>query len=130
MRILMVSRGVVPVGRNSGGAEFVAFRLATYLANRGEEVVFVSDIDSSICEAVPANLSIVQVGTYQGIGRLIKLVPMDFPRWILQHLLGNFYAARRARAILETDEEGFDVIHVHGALATVLIRRAVQLWGD
>jgi Glycosyltransferase Family 4 len=130
MRILMVSRGVVPVGKNSGGAEFVAFRLSAQMAAHGEEVVLVSDVDPSMCEDLPANLSIAQIGTYRGVGRLIKLVPMDFPRWILQHLLGNFYAARRARAILETDEKGFDVVHVHGALATILLRRAVQTLGD
>jgi glycosyltransferase involved in cell wall biosynthesis len=122
----MVSRGVVSVGRNSGGAEHVAFKLAEYLADRGEEVVLISDADSSMIENTPPNLSIREVRTYSGIGRLVKLVPLDFPRWLFQHLLGNIRAVRRARTILETDEEGFDVVHVHGALTTILLSRKIQ----
>jgi glycosyltransferase involved in cell wall biosynthesis len=122
----MVSRGVMSVGKSSGGAEFVAFYLAEHLADRGEEVVLISDVDSSMLERVPARLSIVEIRTYRGLGRIVRLVPMDFPRWVLQHLLGNVRAARRARSVLGKDVAGFDVVHVHGALAAVLIRRTLS----
>ena len=121
----MVSRGVMPVGKSSGGAEFVAFYLAEHLADRGEDVVLISDVDSSMLERVPAGLSIVEIRTRLGLGRIVRLVPVDFPRWVLQHLLGNVRAARRARTVLRTDMAGFDVVHVHGALAAVLIRRSL-----
>lgn len=127
LRILMVSRGVLPVGRNSGGAELVAFHLAGHLADHGEEVVLVSDVDPAVLdERVPSRLSIAEVGTYSGIGRLVTRVPMDFPRWLLQHLLGNVQVARRAQILLATDEQGFDVVHVHGALAAVLLYRKLR----
>jgi glycosyltransferase involved in cell wall biosynthesis len=122
----MVSRGVMSVGKSSGGAEFVAFYLAEHLADRGEKVVLISDVDTSMLERVPARLSIVQIRTRHGLGRIVRLVPMDFPRWVAQHLLGNVRAARRARTVLRTDVEGFDVVHVHGALAAVLIRRTLS----
>lgn len=129
MRILMVSRGVMSVGKSSGGAEFVAFQLAEHLAARGEEVVLVSDVEPSMLGQVHAKLLIAEVGTYRGLGRLVRLVPMEFPRWLLQHLLGNVRVARRAYAVLKTDEEGFDVVHVHGALAAVLLRRRLHSHG-
>jgi glycosyltransferase involved in cell wall biosynthesis len=121
----MVSRGVVPVGKRSGGAELAAFKLAAHLAAHGEHVVLVSDIDPPMPVQASANLSFVTAGAYEGLGRLVRLVPMDFSRWVLQHLLGNARAARRARAVLKADREGFDAVHVHGALATILVRRAV-----
>ena len=51
---------------------------------------------------------------------------MDFPRWLLQHLVGNLRVTRRAQALLETEEQGFDVVHVHGALAAILLNRALS----
>jgi len=68
-------------------------------------------------------LQVTEIGTYRGLGRLIRRVPLDFPRWILQHLVGNIRAARRAAAMLREDEKGFDVVHVHGALAAIMLRR-------
>jgi glycosyltransferase involved in cell wall biosynthesis len=126
LRILIVSRGVLPAGRKSGGAEFVAFELAKHLADRGEEVVLVSNIDFPLRGQVPVTLSISDVGGWRGVARLERLVPVDFPRWVLQHLLGNIRVARRARALLEADGQDFDVVHVHGALATILLRRMVH----
>jgi glycosyltransferase involved in cell wall biosynthesis len=126
----MVSRGVVSVGKSSGGAELVAFYLAEHLADRGEEVVLISDVDASMLDRVPGRLSIVEIRTNRGLGRIVRLVPMDFPRWVLQHLLGNVRAARRARAVLRADAQGFDVVHVHGALAAVLIRRTLSARGS
>ena len=126
----MVSRGVVSVGRSSGGAELVAFELAGHLADHGEEVVLVSDVDTSVLERVPPKLLIAEVGTYRVFGRLVRLVPMDFPRWLLQHLVGNLRVARRAHSVLKTDEHGFDVVHVHGALAAILLHRALRTHRD
>lgn len=75
---------------------------------------------------MPANVSIAEIGTYRGFGRYIRLIPIAFPRWLFQHLLGNVLAARRARIVLKSDKKGFDAVHVHGALATILLRRAVR----
>jgi glycosyltransferase involved in cell wall biosynthesis len=122
----MVSRGVLPVGKGSGGAELVAFKLAGHLTEHGEDVVLVSDVDLSMLERVSPKLSIAEVGTYRGFGQLVRFVPMDFPRWLLQHLAGNLRVARRAQALLETEEQGFDVIHVHGALAAILLNRVLS----
>jgi len=126
LRILIVSRGVLPAGRKSGGAEFVAFELAKHLADRGEEVVLVSDIDFPLRGHLPVTLSITDVGSWRGLARLVRLVPVGFPRWVLQHLLGNIRVAKRAWALLEADGQDFDVVHVHGALATILLRRMVR----
>ncbi len=119
----MVSRGVVPVGRGTGGAELVAFALSESLTTRGDDVVLVSDVEQSMIDNAPAGMSVVGVDSYRGWGRLAKLVPFNFPRWLLQHLVGNVRAAQRAYSILRSDERGFDVVHLHGALATILLHR-------
>jgi glycosyltransferase involved in cell wall biosynthesis len=126
LRILLVSRGVTPTGKGAGGAELAVAQLADNLAQRGEEVVLVSDLQPKWHERMPANVSVVETQTYGGVRRSVKLIPIAFPRWLLQHLLGNVQAARHARKVLESDEKGFDVVHVHGALATILLRRAVR----
>lgn len=123
----MVSRGVLPVGKGSGGAELVAFKLAGHLTDHGEEVVLVSDVDPSMLELAPPNLSIAAVGTYRGFAQLVRYIPMDFPRWLLQHLVGNLRVARRAQSLLEAEEHGFDVVHVHGALAAILLHRVLRV---
>src|ERR1700733_9640218 len=122
----MVARGVAPLGRNSGGAELVAAELAENFAQRGEEVVLVSDIEPLARQRMSAKVSIVETGTYRGLRRYVKLCPMTFPRWLLQHLLGNFFAARRARILLTSDKADFDAVHVHGALAAILLRRVIR----
>jgi len=126
LRILMVSRGVVSIGKGSGGAEFVALELAQHLADKGEEVVLVADVHSGALEHAPERLSIAPVGTSPLLAWLVGRVPMNFSRWVLQHLLGNIRAARRARIILGSTRAGFDVVHVHGALATVLLSRTTR----
>ena len=125
----MVSRGVVPVGKGTGGAELVAFALSENLATRGDDVVLVSDVDDAMLADSPTGMSIVPVNAYRGAGRLVRLIPFDFPRWLVQHLFGNVRAARRARALLMTDAEGFDVVHSHGALATILLHRGLVARG-
>ena len=126
MRILMVSRGVVSIGKGSGGAEHVAYELARHLAERGDEVILVADVDAELLSQSPPTLSVVPVGRYRGIEWLTARVPLDFPRWVLQHLLGNIRAARRANQFLHSDPSGFDAVHSHGALATILLRRTVS----
>ena len=73
-----------------------------------------------------STLSVVPVGRYRSLAWLAACVPLDFPRWILQHLLGNIRAARCARQILRCDPAKFDAVHSHGALATILLRSAVS----
>lgn len=125
----MVSRGVVPVARGTGGAELVAFALSENLAACGDEVVLISDVDQALIDDAPAGLRVVHVDTHRGWGRVVKLVPFVFPRWLLQHLVGNVRAARLASQVLASDDRGFDVVHLHGALATILLRHRVRLAG-
>jgi glycosyltransferase involved in cell wall biosynthesis len=122
LRILMVTRGVVSAGRHAGGAELVATELAENLARSGTDVVFVSDVEPKRRQQMPANVSVVEIGTYRGLRRYVKLIPVTFLRWLAQHLLGNTLAAWRARRLLQSDDEGFDLVHVHGALAAILLR--------
>jgi glycosyltransferase involved in cell wall biosynthesis len=100
--------------------------MADNLALRGADVVLVSDIEPKTRERMPANVSIAETRTYRGFRGCAKHIPIAFPRWLTQHLLGNVHAARRARTLLKSDKDGFDVVHVHGALATLLLRRAVR----
>ena len=125
----MVARGAVPAGRRAGGAELVAAELAESLARSGTDVVLVSDVEPRSRQQMSANVSITEIGTYRGPRRYVKLIPLTFPRWLAQHLLGNVLAARRARSLLKSDDEGFDLVHVHGALAAILLRRATRAHG-
>jgi glycosyltransferase involved in cell wall biosynthesis len=122
VRILMVSRGVVSVGPKSGGAEHACYELAKHLADEGDDVVLVSDVDASILDELPARLTIAEVGATRGIRKLVLRCPVGFVRWLLQHLVGNVCAARRASELLARDDAGpFDVVHGHGALSTILV---------
>ena len=116
----------MPAGRHAGGAELVVAELAENLARSGTDVVLVSDVEPKRRQQMPANVSIAEIGTYRGARRHVKLIPVAFPRWLAQHLLGNILAARRARSLLKSDDEGFDLVHVHGALAAILFRRAMR----
>jgi glycosyltransferase involved in cell wall biosynthesis len=122
----MVARGVLPAGKHAGGAELVATELAENLARSGTDVVLVSDFEPKSRQQMPANVSIAEIGTYRGPRRYVKLIPVAFPRWLAQHLLGNIVAARRARSLLKSDDAGFDLVHVHGALAAILLHRAMR----
>ncbi len=108
----MVSRGVVSIGKGSGGAEHVAYELARHLAERGDDVILVADVDAEVLQQSPPTLSVAPVGRYRSLAWLAAHVPLDFPRWILQHLLGNIRAASRARQLLRSDPRGFDAVHV------------------
>jgi glycosyltransferase involved in cell wall biosynthesis len=120
MHILIVSRGVVPIGRRAGGAEHVCYELAKRLADQGDDVVLVSDVDSGAREDAPERLRIAEVGMAQRSG------PVGFGRWIAQHFVGNVRAARRACEVIGEPGDQFDVVHSHGALVTVLVARRLR----
>lgn len=114
----MVTRGVVPIAPGAGGAELVAYRLAGALVEAGEHVEMVSDAD----EAARAALPQIQFHPLESRAlRLVRRLPGGFGRWLLEHLVGNVTAAREARRLL--GDTNFDLVHVHGALAAILIGR-------
>ena len=118
MKILMASRGVMPIEAGCGGAEIVSYQLAKTMAESGHDVTFVADLDPKVFEPTPG-LSVLPVG-----GRLqawVRRLPACLPRWILQHLVGNVAVARTVRKILRRQGDLYAVIHTHGALSTVLI---------
>ncbi len=117
MRILMVTRGVVPIAPGCGGAELAVYQLARSMALSGHAVTLVADIDPAKFAPVP-ELEIVQVDSK--LQRLARRLPRCFASWLLQHLAGNIAAARRTVALLRSGRT-FDVIHTAGNLATILI---------
>jgi glycosyltransferase involved in cell wall biosynthesis len=67
-----------------------------------------------------------RLNSESGVARAVRRVPLTFLRWILQHLVGNVRAAARARALLSGRTAPFDLVHVHGALAALLLTRTVR----
>jgi glycosyltransferase involved in cell wall biosynthesis len=126
LHVLMVSRGVVSIGRRSGGAELVAFELARHLAQQGHQVTLIADVERPMLDSAPQGLSVRWVETGRHHGRLVLLIPFTFPRWLAQHFVGNVRAARRAVTTLQEHDARFDVVHTHGALATIMIARAMH----
>ncbi len=127
MRVLMVSRGVVSVGARSGGAERVCFELSRSLAGEGDDVVLVSDVDEELQALDCDGLRIEAIGDDSRLLHAIRRCPASFARWLLQHLLGNVRAARLACDVLDdSDVAPIDVVHSHGALATVLVARRLR----
>src|SRR5207245_7681154 len=83
VKVLMASRGVVPIEAGCGGAEIVAYQLAKNMAESGHDVTFVADLDPAVFEPTP-RLSVLPVG-----GRFqawVRRLPAGLPRWMLQHL--------------------------------------------
>jgi glycosyltransferase involved in cell wall biosynthesis len=119
MRVLMVTRGVVPISPRAGGAELVAYQLAKAMGRSAHEVVLVSDVTHPEFFAAP-RVSFRPVGSRAL--PLVQKLPAGFFRWIVEHLLGNLCAARAAKRILSVDPD-FDLVHVHGPLAALLICR-------
>ncbi len=117
MHILMLGRGVTPIGPESGGAERACYQLARHLADEGDDVVLVADIDERLKGDLPARLTVTGTGRADPGRQLPGL--RGFVRWIGRHLLGNVRTARRAWTVLGDGE--FDVIHSHGALTTLLV---------
>ena len=126
MRVLMVSRGVLTTGRRSGGAELVAFELARHIALREHDVTLIADVELSMFDNAPRGLSVRRMLNGRGLARLVLLIPFTFPRWLGQHLVGNWRAARCAIVTLREHYCRFDVVHTHGALATIMIARAMR----
>jgi D-inositol-3-phosphate glycosyltransferase len=117
MKILMASRGVIPVKAGCGGAEIVVYQLARSMALQGHEVTLVGDVDERDFE-LPPGLEVVRVRNPVARARFL---PNGLPKWIVQHLLGNVVVARRTRKLLRSRPGTYDVIHAHGALSAVLI---------
>jgi glycosyltransferase involved in cell wall biosynthesis len=121
LRILIASRGVLPIGAGAGGAELVALQLSKALAVRGHQVTLIADIDRSRV-TIPPCLEVVPVGM-EALRGLVMRLPRGFPRWLLQHLTGNLAVGRRIHCLVRRSPAGFHVIHCHGALAAVLTKR-------
>jgi len=122
LRILIASRGVLPIGTGAGGAELVAFQLSKALVAQGHEVTLIADIDRKHV-LVPAGLRVVPVGLAPLRGLVLKL-PKSFVRWLVQHLVGNLAVGRQIRKELGRSADGFDVIHAHGAVSAIRAKQA------
>jgi glycosyltransferase involved in cell wall biosynthesis len=116
LKILMASRGVVPIKAGCGGAELVSYELARFFAREGHTVTVVSDVGDAERSSTP-NLEFIPVE--RRIQRLVMGLPGCFFTWMLQHLFGNIAVAAKVRSL--TREREFDVIHAHGNLSTALI---------
>jgi glycosyltransferase involved in cell wall biosynthesis len=117
MRVLMVGRSVLPFGPGVGGAELAGYYLTVSLAKLGHQVHFVTDAGD--LPPLPEGVVVHDVSTRYK--RAISRTYGSFSMWLLQHLVGNVLAARKARAVLREEEYRFDVIHGHGNLATLLL---------
>lgn len=122
MRILLVLRGVVPISRDSGGAELAAYELARRFAEAGNQVTLVS-AHAELDEALPEGLELVPVESR--LLRLVLRLPPGFFRWLVQHFVGNLAAARTARR--ELAARPYDVVNTHGALETLLLCRGCTI---
>jgi glycosyltransferase involved in cell wall biosynthesis len=122
LRVLIASRGVLPIGPGAGGAELVSFQLSKALAARGHQVTLIADVDRAHV-AVPPSLEVVPVGM-DGMRGLVRKLPKGFVRWLLQHLTGNLAVGRRIRQLVRQSPDGFDVIHCNGALSAIRAKRA------
>jgi glycosyltransferase involved in cell wall biosynthesis len=117
MKILMASRGVVPVKAGCGGAEIVVYQLARNLAKAGHEVTLVGEVDEREFALLPG-LEVVPAGR---VSRRSRFLPDGLARWIVQHLFGNVSVARTVRRVLRERPGEFDVVHAHGSLSALLI---------
>ncbi len=124
LRILIASRGVVPIGRGAGGAELVTFQLAKALVERGHSVTLIADVDAKHV-AIPRGLVVVPVGLAP-LRALVLRLPRGFARWLLQHLVGNLAVGRRIRKELRRRPDGYDVIHAHGAVCAIRAKQATS----
>jgi len=124
LRILIASRGVLPIASGAGGAELVTYQLSKALVAQGHEVTLIADVDRRHV-FVPAGLRVVPVGMAPLRALVLKL-PRSFVRWMLQHLAGNLAVGRRIRKELRRTAEGFDVIHAHGAVSAIRAKRATS----
>jgi|1185.fasta_scaffold01165_3 glycosyltransferase involved in cell wall biosynthesis len=117
MKVLMLSRGVVPIRAGCGGAELAAHQLARHLARRGHDVTLVSDVDDSISGDRVDRLVFVPLDSR--LQRLSKRLPGGFVPWLLQHLVANIAVTALARGLMR--RQRFDLVHAHGALSALLL---------
>ena len=130
MRVLMVTRGVLPLGPRSGGAELYAFSLARHLVSLSHQVTLIADAEETVVVGPGApGLTVSWRPGHRRAVSLARLIPLAFPRWLLQHLIGNVRVSRRALAALKNPGSDFDVIHTHGALSTIMIGKAIRATG-
>jgi glycosyltransferase involved in cell wall biosynthesis len=116
MRILVASRGVLPITDGCGGAEIVGYELAVSMADAGHDVTLVGDVRRS---SRSSHVTVRQ--TRNPASRVARFVPDGLLRWFVLHLFGNIAIARAVRRTIRDAADGFDVIHAHGALATILL---------
>jgi glycosyltransferase involved in cell wall biosynthesis len=119
MKVLMAGRGVVPIKVGCGGAELAMYQLARALAIAGHQVTIVADVAESDFARVP-NLEIVQLDSR--VQRFASNLPGSFLGWIVQHFVGNIATAFCIRRLLRSGRS-FDLIHLHAALAALLVSR-------
>ena len=123
MKVLLVSRGVFSIPpKHSAGAELHVYKLANALAQLGHEIHYVTDITEN--------------GTFHRnvLIHAIESPPFslhaNFGGWVLSHIIGNIRAFRSAFNALKLERFGFDVIHGHGNLSSLLllnVRKSVPL---
>ncbi len=119
MKVLIASRGVLPIEAGCGGAEIVAYQLGKNMAAAGNDVTLVADVNPVDFQAT-SGLHIVPLGGR--VAAMVRRLPGGLPRWMLQHLLGNLAVTRKVRKILRAEGDLYAIIHTHGALATILIK--------
>ncbi len=121
MRILVASRGVLPITDGCGGAETVGYQLAVSMADAGHDVTLVGDLRRS---ARSSHVAVRQIRNPSS--RAARFVPDGLLRWFVLHLFGNIAVARAVHRTVREATDGFDLIHAHGALAAILLTFLVR----
>jgi D-inositol-3-phosphate glycosyltransferase len=121
MRILVASRGVLPITDGCGGAEIVGYQLAVAMAEAGHQVTLLGDLRRS---ERSSTIDVQQ--TPNPSSRGARWVPDGLLRWLVLHLFGNVAIALAVRRTVREAPDAFDVIHTHGALATLLLALSIR----
>jgi glycosyltransferase involved in cell wall biosynthesis len=122
LRILMLTRGVVPLAPGAGGAELAAHELSRALVSTGHRVTLVTDFEVSDDDEFP---DLVRSRLDAPIVRHAQRVPGVFTNWLARHLAGNIAVAVRAQRILRRQRH--DIVHAHGALSAALLARFADI---
>ena len=120
LKILLASRGVYQFNEElTGGAERFVLRTAGCLATSGHEVHLVAD-----CEAgVQRHLESQGAHVHAMLGNFLanrSALHLGLFGWIIAHIVGNISAAVTAALIIRRGR--FDVVHMHGAISTIILR--------